>query len=87
MLKLPSGKEVDFIWGDEAFGQAYALVQVCVDMSDSKTRMRELSSLDEALEMFPDVSAVVVTFHEEGVEHLEHGDVNIVPAWRWMLGA
>ena len=56
-------------------------------MSDSKTRMRELSSLDEALEMFPDVSAVVVTFHEEGVEHLEHGDVNIVPAWRWMLGA
>lgn len=87
MLKLPSGKEVDFIWGDEAFGQAYALVQVCVDMSDSKTRMRELSSLDEALEMFPDVSAVVVTLHEEGVEHLEHGDVNIVPAWRWMLGA
>lgn len=56
-------------------------------MSDSKTRMRELSSLDEALEMFPDVSAVVVTLHEEGVEHLEHGDVNIVPTWRWMLGA
>jgi hypothetical protein len=27
----------------------------------------------------------VVTLFEEGVEHLEHGDVRVVPAWRWML--
>ncbi len=87
MLKLPSGKEVDFIWGDEAFGQAYTLAQVCVRMDDPKTRMRELSALDEALGMFSGVPAVVVTLHEEGVEHLEHGEVSIVPAWRWMLGA
>lgn len=87
MLKLPSGKEVDFIWGDEAFGQAYMLAQVCARMDEPKTRKRELLALDEALGMFPGVPAVVVTLYEEGVEHLEHGDVSIVPAWRWMLGA
>ena len=86
MLRLPSRKEIDFIWGDEALGEAYALAQVCVNMADHKTRMRELSALDEALGMFPDVPATVVTLYEEGVEHLEHGDVRVVPAWRWMLG-
>lgn len=85
MLKLPGGKEVDFIWGDEAFGQAYALVQVCLNMADEKTRTRELSALDEALALFPGVPATVVTLHEEGAEDLEHGKARIVPAWRWML--
>lgn len=60
---------------------------VCMGMGNPKTRARELSALDEALEVFPGVSATAVTLHKEGVEHLEHGDVNVVPAWRWMLGA
>lgn len=85
LLKLPGGREVDFIWGDEAFGQAYALVQVCANMTDEKTRARELAALDEALAAFPGAPAAVVTLFEEGVEHLEHGDVRVVPAWRWML--
>ena len=86
MLKLPSGKEVDFIWGDEAFGQAYALVQVCLDMNDAKTRTRELAALDEALGRFPDVQAFVVTLDELGTERLANRMVRIVPAWRWLLG-
>lgn len=86
MLKLPSGKEVDFIWGDEAFGQAYALVQVCLDMNDAKTRARELAALDEALGRFPDAQAFVVTLDELGTERLDNGSVRIVPAWRLMLG-
>lgn len=86
MLKLPSGKEVDFVWGDEAFGQAYVLVQVCLDMNDAKTRARELAALDEALGRFSDAQAFVVTLDELGTEHLGNGDVRIVPAWKWMLG-
>jgi predicted AAA+ superfamily ATPase len=85
LLKLPGGREVDFIWGDEAFGQAYALVQVCANMTDEKTRARELAALDEALAAFPGAPAAVVTLFEEGVEHLKHGDARVVPAWRWML--
>lgn len=85
MLKLKSGREVDFIWGDEAFDQAYALVQVCADMGNKETRERELTALDESLDLFPDASATVVTLSESGIEHLRHGDVRIVPAWRWML--
>ena len=86
MLRLPSGREVDFIWGDEAFGQAYELVQVCLDMSDAKTRARELAALDEALGRFPDARALVVTLDELGTERLANGVVRVIPAWQWMLG-
>lgn len=85
MLKLPSKREVDFVWGDEAFGEAYSLTQVCLDMDDPKTRSRELAALDEAMAHFPGARAEVVTLSEEGEERLESGPVHIVPAWRWML--
>lgn len=85
MLRLPSGKEVDFIWGDEAFDEAYDLVQVCYDMSDEHTRLREISALDEALGLFPSAHATIVTLDEYGEEPTPHGDIRILPAWRWTL--
>lgn len=85
MLKLESGREVDFIWGDETFGVAYSLIQVCLNMRDERTRTRELAALDEALSLFPDAPAVIVTLDESGVEHLDNGNVRLVPAWKWML--
>lgn len=86
MLKLPSGKEIDFVWGDEAFDLAYSLIQVCLSMDDEATRARELAALDEGLALFPGANAVVVTLSEQGIEHLAHGDVTVMSAWRWMLG-
>lgn len=85
MLKLPSGKEVDFIWGDESFGEAYDFVQVCYDMSDECTRLREVSALTEVLELFPSARATIVTLDEYGEEPTPHGDICILPAWRWAL--
>ena len=86
LLKLTSGREVDFVWGDELFGQAYSLVQVCLNMDDEKTRAREFAALDEALARFPDARALVITLDELGSQRVEHGEVRILPAWRWMLG-
>jgi hypothetical protein len=34
--------------------------------------------------LFP--SATVVTLRESGAERTAHGEVSIVPAWRWLLG-
>lgn len=85
MLKLPGGKEVDFIWGDEAFGTAFDLVQVCLNMDDESTRQRETSALEEALGIFPDARATIVTLDEDGIAPCAHGDIRILPAWRWAL--
>ena len=85
MLKLPSGKEVDFIWGDEAFGTAFDLVQVCLSMDDECTKAREISALEEAMSLFPDARAAIVTLDEYGTEATPHGDIRVVPAWRWTL--
>ena len=85
MFKLPSGKEVDFIWGDEAFGTAFDLVQVCLSMDDERTKVREISALEEAMSLFPGARATIVTLDEYGTEATPHGDIRIVPAWRWTL--
>ena len=85
MLKLPSGKEVDFIWGDEAFGTAFDLVQVCLNMDDERTKAREISALEEAMLLFPGARATIVTLDKYGTEQTPHGDIRIVPAWRWTL--
>ena len=42
LLKLKSGKEIDFIEGDEAFGIAYELIQVSLSMKNEATRQREV---------------------------------------------
>ncbi len=86
MLKLPSGKEVDFIWGDEAFGTAFDLVQVCLNMDDESTRQRETFALEEALGIFPDARATIVTLDEYGTQSCARGDIRILPAWRWVFG-
>ena len=68
MFKLPSGEEVDFIWGDEAFGTAFDLVQVCLSIDDERTKVREISALEEAMSLFPGARATIVTLDEYGTE-------------------
>lgn len=85
MLKLASGKEVDFIVGDEAFGQAYELYQVCFSMRDDATREREFSALEEAMSRFDLDCGWVITMDEEGDFAREMGTIHVVPAWKWML--
>ncbi len=52
LLKLKSGKEIDFIEGDEAFGIAYELIQVSLNMENEATRQSEVSALQEAIARF-----------------------------------
>ncbi len=85
LLKLKSGKEVDFIEGDEAFEQAYRLVQVSFSMHDPATFAREVEALKEAMVRFGKHEGVIVTIDEEDELHVEEGVIRIVPAWRWFL--
>ena len=79
-----SGREVDFVWKNEAGD--LTLVQVCEQMPEgSETRERELAALREALGEQPGSRAIVVTRDEEGVVELPTGMVQIVPVWKFLL--
>lgn len=86
MLKLASGKEIDFIEGDEAFDIAYELIQVSLNMSNKTTRAREVSALQEAMKRFEKDAAIIVTLDEEAEIKVDAGIIHVVPAWKWLLG-
>lgn len=85
MLKLPSGKEVDFIEGDAALDEVSTLIQVCFDLSAPKTREREVSALEEAMKRFSRKEALILTFDDEFDVPVEGGIVKVLPAWKWLL--
>lgn len=85
MLKLPSGKEVDFVEGDATLDEVSLLVQVCFDMSDAKTETREVSALEEAMERFGCTESLIITFDEERDVETASGVIKVRPAWKWLL--
>lgn len=85
MLKLASGKEVDFVEGDATFDEASTLIQACFDMSSPQTQKREVSALQEAMKRFGRKEALVVTFDDEFDVPVEDGIVKVRPAWKWLL--
>ena len=86
MLKLKSGKEIDFIEGDEAFGVAYGLIQVSFNMRNEATRQREISALQEAMARFGREKGVIITLDEESRIAVDEGVIEVVPACKWLLG-
>lgn len=86
LLKLKSGKEIDFIEGDEAFGIAYELIQVSLNMENEATRQREVSALQEAMARFEKDAAAIVTLEEESSINIPEGVIHVMPAWKWLLG-
>lgn len=82
--KTRGGREVDFI--TQRPGEARQLVQVCESMQPPTTRARELSALTEAMGELGLRRGVVVTRAEEEVVEGEWGTIEVVPAWRFLLG-
>jgi len=82
-LKTNSGKEVDFVVRSSSGG--FCLFQVCYDLSDIKTRKRELSALAKAAEELGIAGGIVLTWNEEGVEVIDGCRVRLLPAWKWLL--
>lgn len=85
MLKLASGKEVDFVEGDALADEAFSLVQVCFSMDDPKTRKRELSAMQEAMARFRREEGLIVTFDDEADIQVPEGVIRVRPAWKWLL--
>lgn len=82
----PKREKVDFLVGDVLANEPYELVQVTADMSQEKTRARELGSLEVAMRKTGVKEGLVITLLEEGEEQLGDGLwAHVVPAWRWAL--
>ncbi|MEG1831675.1 MAG: ATP-binding protein, partial [Raoultibacter sp.] len=61
------------------------LYQVCADMSNEKTRQREITSLSLAMTETGTSEGLILTLHESGEEHSDAGVIHILPAWQWSL--
>jgi uncharacterized protein len=76
--------EVDFVWIDKEYNKN--LVQVSLSMENSKTRSREITSLLSAMKELGLGTGKIITLDEEKI--LKEGDktVEIIPAWKYLLG-
>jgi len=76
-----NGSECDFVVTDN--GNVLAAIQVTVDLSDSKTREREIKGLVQTCKDFGLLEGVILTFdHTEELER-EGMQVRILPAWQY----
>jgi len=81
--KTVNGKEVDFVI--KIGSHIVELIQVCYDISDYKTKKRELGALVKAGEELKCDRLMVITWENEGVETINNKKIIILPLWRWLL--
>ena len=75
--------EVDFVVkrADGSLG----LVQVCLGLSDAKTKEREVASLTVAMKDLHVTDAIIVTFAESGELKLPEGGVHVLPVYQYLV--
>ncbi|MFH1750774.1 MAG: ATP-binding protein [Candidatus Micrarchaeota archaeon] len=80
-------EEVDFLV--KKSGKVEKLIQVCYDVSDIKTKEREVRALIKASKELECKELIVLTENYEGAESQEwfgsKGEIRFIPAWRWLL--
>jgi len=81
--KTKGGREVDFI--TQTDGRSRILVQVCETLANPQTRKREIAALGEAMTELGLSTGIIVTRGEEQRITGEWGEIEVVPAWRFLL--
>ena len=66
--------------------EAELALQVCYSMKDFETRKRELSAFSRIPSKLPCSRRIVVTYDEEGTEEYDGSQIEVLPAWKWMIG-
>ena len=81
--KSTDGKEVDFLLREGRI--ITEAIQVCSDLTDSKTREREITAIIAAATAFPEARLTIVAEEEEGEMSCDGGKITCVPLWKWLL--
>jgi len=81
--KTHSGKEIDFV--AQSLNGQIELFQVCVELSDEKTKQREITALVEAANELHITHARIIT--SDTTEHYEINNITIdvIPYWQWSI--
>ena len=82
--KTRTGREVDFVV--PLRGRTRMLVQVCESLSEPQTRKRETMALREAMAELGLKTGTIVTRGEDERIDTDAGTIEVVPAWRYLLG-
>lgn len=80
-----AGVEVDFVIRDHE--KTRQLIQVCVDMSDYRTREREVRALLKASDELSCAHLTIITLEEDWKETVQKKKIVCVPFWKWALQA
>lgn len=75
--------EVDFVVAKN--GVVEELVQVCYDMSNEKTRKREINSLLQGARKFHSDRLTIITFAEQDVIIQDGYTIHVIPATQWLI--
>ena len=79
-------QEVDFVLHRN--GKVVALIQVCCDLADEKTRRREINALLTAGRDLSCKKRIILAMDEEQTKTEEwfgiRGDIQYIPLWKWL---
>lgn len=83
--KGTGGQEVDFVVKKE--GKVNALIQSCADLTDFRTKEREMRSLLKASIDLSCNRLVVITGEDEKEEKIDGRTIHFIPLGKWLMGA
>jgi predicted AAA+ superfamily ATPase len=81
--KTKTGREVDFIVPTS--GKTRILIQACESLTDTQTRKREITALNEAMAELKIKTGTIVTRSGDEQIKTDTGTINVIPAWRFLL--
>ena len=77
-------EEVDFVVKENT--QVKELIQVCWDISDPRTKKREIRALLKAMDEFKQKKATIITEDYEAEETITGKAIYYIPLHNWLLG-
>jgi predicted AAA+ superfamily ATPase len=83
-FRTANKREIDFVFRDTDGN--HHLVQVAESIARDRTRKRETRALNEAMRELNVEQGTLVTRAEQGKIEMPHGIVNVMPAWRFLIG-
>ena len=81
--KSKTGKEVDFLIKKGL--KITEAIQICTDLSNRKTKEREISGLMNAHYELNVKNLTILTDDDEGEETVGQVKISILPLWKWLL--
>jgi predicted AAA+ superfamily ATPase len=75
--------EIDFVIKEG--GKPRECIQVCWDITDAKTKKREIDSLVSGLDTFKLKKGIIITEDTSGEEIVKKKKIKYIPLWKWLL--